>query len=110
MWVGWTELKSGIYDKGYNDAVQLYQERLNEQKSAQQEYLIQRLKDNQAQAQIDLTKAVERVKKDQEVDSKVETVTRYIKEKSYVQDNCDVVPADINSLFNDSIRSINGEQ
>lgn len=108
VWVGWSEIKSGIYDRGYNDAVQEYQAKLDEAQAQHQEYVIYRLKEAQKRAQIDKENTIKRIRAEQAVDSDVETITEYIEKKVYVQDTCDVVPADLNSLFNDSIRSING--
>lgn len=108
-WVGWSELKDGIYDRGYNDAVQEYQAKLDKQQQEHQQYVAERLLDVRKQAKIDKEKTIKRIKEEQAVDSSVETITEYIEKKVYVQDNCDVVPAELNSLFNDSIRSINGD-
>lgn len=108
VWVGWSEIKSGIYDRGYNTAVQEYQAKLDEAQAQHQEYVIYKLKEARRQAEIDKENTIKRIRAEQAVDSDVETITEYIEKKVYVQDTCDVVPADLNSLFNDSIRSING--
>lgn len=107
-WVGWSEIKSGIYDRGYNDAVQEYQAKLDEAQAQHQEYVIYKLKEVRRQAEIDKERTIARIKKEQDVDAGVETITEYIEKKVYVQDDCDIVPVDLNSMFNDSIRSING--
>lgn len=108
LWAGWSGIKSGIYDRGYNAAVQEYQAKLDEAQAQHQEYVIYKLKEARKQAEIDKENTIKRIRAEQAVDSDVETITEYIEKKVYVQDNCDVVPADLNSLFNDSIRSING--
>lgn len=109
-WVGWSELKNGIYDRGYNDAVQEYQKVIEEQRVKHQEYVIGRLQEVRKQAQVDKDKAIARLRVEQSVDTEVKTVTEYIEKEIYVQDDCDVVPVDLNSMFNDSIRSINGDK
>ena len=108
VWAGWSEIKSGIYDRGYNAAVQEYQAKLDEAQAQHQEYVIYKLKEARRQAEIDKENTIKRIRAEQAVDSDVETITEYIEKKVYVQYTCDVVPADLNSLFNDSIRSING--
>lgn len=108
VWVGWSEIKSGVYDRGYNDAVQEYQAKLDEAQAQHQGYVIYKLKEARRQAEIDKENTIKRIRAEQAVDSDVKTITEYIERKVYVQDTCDVVPAELNSLFNDSIRSING--
>lgn len=110
VWVGWSEIKSGIYDRGYNAAVQEYQEKLDEANAQAQELLIYRLQQQRRELERQEEITLQRVKEEQAVDDEVKTITEYIEKKVYVQDNCDVVPVDLNSMFNDSIRSINGSQ
>lgn len=110
VWVGWSEIKSGIYDRGYNAAVQEYQEKLDEANAQAHELLVYRLEQQRIELQRQEEITLQRVKEEQAVDDEVKTITEYIEKKVYVQDNCDVVPVDLNSMFNDSIRSINGSQ
>lgn len=110
VWVGWSEIKSGIYDRGYNAAVQEYQEKLNEANAQAQELLIYRLQQQRRELERQEEITLKRIQEEQAVDSEVKTITEYIEKKVYVQDNCDVVPVDLNSMFNDSIRSINGSK
>jgi len=109
-WVGWSEIKSGIYDRGYNAAVQEYQEKLNEANAQAQELLIYRLQQQRRELQRQEEITLQRIQEEQAVDTEVKTITEYIEREIYVQEDCDVVPADLNSMFNDSIRSINGSQ
>ena len=110
VWVGWSEIKSGIYDRGYNAAVQEYQEKINEANAQAQEFLIYRLQQQRRELQRQEEITLKRIQEEQAVDNEVKTITEYIEKKVYVQDDCDVVPVDLNSMFNDSIRSINGSQ
>lgn len=110
VWVGWSEIKSGIYDRGYNAAVQEYQEKLDEANAQAHELLVYRLEQQRIELQRQEEITLQRVKEEQAVDDEVKTITEYIEKKVYVQDNCDVVPVDLNRMFNDSIRSINGSQ
>ncbi len=108
VWVGWSEIKSGIYDRGYNAAVQEYQAKLNEANAQAQELLIYRLQQQRRELERQEDITLKRIQEEQAVDDEVKIITEYIEKKVYVQDNCDVVPVDLNSMFNDSIRSING--
>lgn len=110
VWIGWSEIKSGIYDRGYNAAVQEYQEKLDEANAQAHELLIYRLQQQREELERQEDITLKRIQGDQSVDAEVKTVTEYIEKKVYVQDTCNVVPADLNSMFNNSIRSINGNK
>lgn len=107
---GWNKIKKGIYDKGYNDAVIEYQLKIAEQKEQYDEYVIYKLSELRKELNYQHKQDLIKLEKESKVDEQVRTVTEYIRENVYVQDNCDVVPTELNSLFNDSIRSINGSK
>ena len=69
VWVGWSEIKSGIYDRGYNAAVQEYQEKLNEANAQAQEFLIYRLQQQRRELERQEEITLKRIQEEQAVDS-----------------------------------------
>lgn len=109
-YLSWNKIEDGIYKEGYNDAVQEYQVKLQQAQSQYNKDL-----ENKLIAQRSILKQrhdneITRIKEESVVDREVQTVTEYIEEKIYVKEECDIVPPDINRMFNNSIGSINGDK
>ncbi|QHZ59754.1 hypothetical protein HWD03_gp031 [Alteromonas phage vB_AmeM_PT11-V22] len=109
-YLGWNRLESSIYQEGYSAAVIEYQGKLQkaqkeynreiEYKLTQQRTLLAQRHKNE----------MRRLEAESVVDKEVQTVTEYIEEKIYVKEECDIVPPDLNRMFNNSIDSINGSK
>lgn len=106
----WNEIETGIYDRGYNDAVQVYQEKIAEEQAKNDEFLEYKLNQLRYQLQKQQQEEVERVKEELETDKDVQKVTEYIEREVYVKEECDTVPVDLSRMFNNTIRSINGNE
>ena len=107
---GWNKIENGIYEQGYNAAVQEYQAKLNQ---AQKEYNTElgfKLLELRTSMQRQHEQELSRLQKEQTVDDEVRTVTEYIEREIYVKEECDTVPPNLNRMLNDSIRSINGDK
>lgn len=107
---GWVNIKKGIYNDGYQDAVIEYQTKLAKQQKEYDEYVVRRLEELKKDLEYQHNQELLKIQKESKVDDNTRIITEYIKEKVYVQDNCNVVPVELNSLFNDSIHSINGNK
>lgn len=109
-YLGWNRLESSIYQEGYSAAVIEYQGKLQE---AQEEYN-REIEYKLIQQRTLLTQRhnneMRRLEAESVVDKEVQTVTEYIEEKIYVKEECDIVPPDLNRMFNNSIDSINGSK
>jgi len=105
----WNKLEEGIYNEGYNTAVKEYQLKLIEEQNKHTIELNDKLRQLRVQLleqhQLEMDKAISEMN----VDTKVETITEYIEKKIYVKEGCDTVPTELNGMFNNSIRSINGK-
>lgn len=109
-YLGWNRLESSIYQEGYSAAVIEYQGKLQE---AQEEYnreIEYKLIQQRTLLAQRHENEIRRLKAESVVDKEVQTVTEYIEEKIYVKEECDIVPPDLNRMFNNSIDSINGSK
>lgn len=107
VYIAFSNVKASSYQNGYNKAVEEYQIALDQQQSDYQKYIITRLEEVKAKAEEDKEATIQRIKEEQSINDKVDTAIKYVEKESNVQDNCAVIPTNLNSLYNEAIRSIN---
>lgn len=107
FYFGWNKIESSIYQEGYNDAVQVYQQQMIDQQNQYSKELEIKLKQLRTNLNRQHEQELARMKADNNVDNKVEEVIKYVTNTVEVPVECDTVPVDLNRMFNNSIRSIN---
>ncbi len=107
LWFAWHNIETSIYNEGYNDAVTAQQKRFEEAQNEYRAELVRKLKEQKDELKRQQEIEIERITSEKEVDTKVETVTKFIEKEVYVKEDCDIVPDNLNSLLNETIRSIN---
>lgn len=108
LYLSWNSFTDSIYQDGYDAAVQDYQVKLIEQQNKYQRETEEKIRKLRKQLSEQYAADLERIQSEQNIDTDVDTATKYIREKIYVEKECDSVPDDLNRMFNQSISSING--
>ena len=98
---------SYVFEQGYDSAVLSYNEQIVAVREEERLNYNKQLSNFKEDLEKQHKQELKRVESEKQIDTKVEYVTRVIKEKEYVQAECNTVHPDIIGMFNEAITSVN---
>lgn len=107
LWSGYTTLKNSWYEQGIRDAELAHQTALIEAKAKYDEELKKSLAAYKESMQASYDAQLKRALAERDIDTKVTEKIEYVTKEIHIPSECNVVPVEFSSMFNEAIQAIN---